>query len=80
MLQDNSEVYGGVKPEEQLVVAQERVNKIIVAISFEEVQLDLDKELLDFRPVEMRVIVPFMHVFFKSHPEIQDFETKLGTL
>ena len=49
MLQDNSEVYGGVKPEEQLVVAQERVNKIIVAISFEEVQLDLDKELLDFR-------------------------------
>ena len=49
LLQDNSEVYGGVKPEEQLVVAQERVNKIIVAISFEEVQLDLDKELLDFR-------------------------------
>jgi len=49
LCKDNSEVYGGVKPEEQLVVAQERVNKIIVAISFEEVQLDLDKELLDFR-------------------------------
>ena len=41
-LQDNSEVYGGVKPEEQLVVAQERVNKILVPIFFEEARLHLD--------------------------------------
>ena len=47
-LQDNSEVYGGVKPEEQLVVAQERVNNIFAPISFEEIRLEWDEELLNF--------------------------------